>query len=104
VKGGEAISLHEARSARFDALINATPVGMTPNVDASIFEESVPADVVMDMVYNPHETKLLKLARKQGATTIHGIEMLLEQAAHQFEIWTGESAPRSMMKRAIEDH
>lgn len=104
VKGGEAISLHEARSARFDALVNATPVGMTPNVDASIFEESVPADVVMDMVYNPHETKLLKLARKQGATTIHGIEMLLEQAAHQFEIWTGESAPRSMMKRAIEDH
>ncbi len=101
---GEAISLQQAQASHFDALINATPLGMSPNLDGSVFERSIPAGVVMDMVYNPHETKLLKLAKAQGATIIHGIDMLLEQAAHQFEIWTGESAPRSVMKRAIEEH
>jgi shikimate 5-dehydrogenase len=54
------------------------------------------------MVYNPHETLLLKQAKAQGCTVIHGAEMLLQQAVAQFEIWTGESAPHSVMELALE--
>jgi len=99
---GTALTLKDSQSAHFDALIHATPIGMHPHSDACLFEEKIPAGIVMDMVYNPHETKLLKQARSQNATIIHGIDMLLEQAAHQFELWTGETAPRAVMKRAIE--
>jgi shikimate 5-dehydrogenase len=53
------------------------------------------------MVYNPRETLLLKHAAEQGLAVIPGIEMLLEQAAHQFEIWTGETAPRTVMREAL---
>jgi shikimate 5-dehydrogenase len=53
------------------------------------------------MVYNPLETKLLKLAEETGKRTIPGLEMFLEQAAAQFEIWTGEEAPRAAMKNAV---
>ena len=69
---------------------------------ACLFNDAIPADVVLDMVYNPRETVLLKRAAEQGLTVIPGIEMLLEQAAHQFEIWTGETAPRAVMREAIE--
>ncbi len=100
----DAISLRQAEEEHFDVLVHATPVGMSPNADGAIFEDSVPADVVLDMVYNPHETLLLKRAKEQGRTVIHGAEMLLEQAACQFEIWTGESAPRSVMQTALEQH
>jgi shikimate 5-dehydrogenase len=100
---GAALNLQDAQAGHFDVFVNATPLGMSPNVDGCIFEGKIPAAVVMDMVYNPHETRLLKQAREQGATVVHGIDMLLEQAAHQFEIWTGESAPRGVMKRAIEE-
>jgi 3-dehydroquinate dehydratase/shikimate dehydrogenase len=99
---GAALSLKDAQNRQFDALIHATPVGMWPNSDGCLFQDRIPAGIVMDMVYNPHETQLLKLAQAQKATVIHGIDMLLEQAAHQFEIWTGETAPRSVMKRAID--
>ena len=100
---GTAVSLRDAQSAHYDVLVHATPLGMSPHPDASIFTDRIPADIVMDMVYNPHETQLLKLAKAQNATVIYGIDMLLEQAAHQFEIWTGDTAPRAVMKRAIEN-
>jgi shikimate 5-dehydrogenase len=77
---------------------------MFPRVDECLFTDSIPADVVLDMVYNPRETLLLERARQQGRTVIPGQEMLLEQAAHQFEIWTGESAPRTVMHSALEPH
>ncbi len=99
---GSAVTLKDAQSDRYDAFINATPLGMAPNPQGSIFNDKIPSALVMDMVYNPHDTKLLKLAAAQNATLIYGIEMLLEQAAHQFEIWTGDTAPRSVMKRALE--
>jgi 3-dehydroquinate dehydratase / shikimate dehydrogenase len=100
----EAATLREAQSRKYDALVHATPVGMSPKVDECLFCDAIPADVVLDMVYNPHETVLLKRAEQQGCTVIHGSEMLLEQAACQFEIWTGESAPRSVMQSALEQH
>jgi len=76
---------------------------MFPKPDECLFQDTVPADVVLDMVYNPHETLLLRRAKQQGCTIVHGSEMLLEQAACQFEIWTGEAAPRSVMQNAL-DH
>jgi shikimate 5-dehydrogenase len=54
------------------------------------------------MVYNPRETALLKRAKQDGRIVIPGSEMLLEQAIRQFEIWTGERAPRSVMQAALD--
>lgn len=85
-----------------DIVINATPVGMSPQVDA------LPTDlarlrtrVVFDMVYHPFETRLLADARRRGLTAISGLEMLVAQGARQFEIWTGQSAPRALMEQAV---
>lgn len=85
-----------------DAVINATPIGMAPNADA------VPIDLarlrvrlVFDMVYYPMETRLLSEARGRGLITISGLEMLVDQGARQFEIWTGQSAPRALMEQAV---
>jgi 3-dehydroquinate dehydratase/shikimate dehydrogenase len=98
----ETLPLKTAATERFDVLINATPVGMSPHVHESLFQDQIPSDIVLDMVYNPHETELLKRAREQGCKIIYGSEMLLEQAARQFEIWTGEAAPLSTMRAALE--
>ena len=76
-----------------DLLINATPIGMYPNVDASPVEGTIRADVVFDMVYNPAATLLLRQAAAQNKKTVSGIAMFLAQAARQFEIWTGQPAP-----------
>ncbi len=101
---GEALTLKQAQNRDFDVLVHATPVGMLPNTNESLFADRIPGHVVLDMVYNPHETLLLKRAKAQGLTVIPGAEMLLEQAVSQFEIWTGESAPREVMKSALEMH
>jgi 3-dehydroquinate dehydratase/shikimate dehydrogenase len=98
----ETLSLKDAAAHSFDVLVHATPVGMSPNVNESLFRDKIPAEVVLDMVYNPHETALLKQAKAQGCRIIHGSEMLLEQAGRQFEIWTGETAPLSAMRAALE--
>jgi 3-dehydroquinate dehydratase/shikimate dehydrogenase len=73
---------------------------MFPHVNECFFEGDIPGDVVFDMVYNPLETALLRSAREQGKTVIPGIEMFIEQAVRQFEIWTGESAPRAVLQKA----
>jgi 3-dehydroquinate dehydratase / shikimate dehydrogenase len=96
------VSLAQASDAAYDALVHATPVGMHPKVDDNLFPDSIPADVVFDMVYNPHETQLLKHASEQGCEIIYGASMFLEQAAQQFEIWSGETAPRLVMQKALE--
>lgn len=100
----ETISLQEAQTRHFDALVHATPVGMSPKAGECLFNDRIPADVVLDMVYNPQETLLLKRAKQQSCTVIPGSEMLIEQAALQFEIWTGESAPRTLMQSALDQH
>jgi 3-dehydroquinate dehydratase/shikimate dehydrogenase len=76
-----------------DLLINATPVGMYPNVEDSLAEGTIAAGMVFDMVYNPTITQLLRNAQSQGKTIIQGGVMLAAQAARQFEIWTGKPAP-----------
>ncbi|HID47729.1 MAG TPA: shikimate dehydrogenase, partial [Methanococcaceae archaeon] len=76
----------------YHILIHATPVGMYPHVNVKpvIDLEGIPRDmVVMDLIYNPRETALLREAKKRGAKTINGIGMLVYQGALAFEIWTG---------------
>lgn len=99
--GAEMKPISQASKGAYDALVNATSVGMYPNADACLFTDRVPGEVVFDMVYNPRETVLIRMARAQGATVICGHEMFLEQAAQQFETWTGETAPRSIMREAL---
>jgi 3-dehydroquinate dehydratase/shikimate dehydrogenase len=98
--GAEALSREQAEARKFDALVHATPLGMTPNIDKCFFRDKIPAALVFDMVYTPMETELLKRAKAQKAVVIPGIEMFLEQAARQFEIWTGQKAPRAVMEQA----
>src|SRR5581483_1015073 len=98
--GGEALLREQLNGRRFDALVHATPLGMSPHPEACFFPDAIPADLVFDMVYNPLETTLLRHAASQGATVISGLQMFLEQAGRQFEIWTGASAPRSVMEKA----
>jgi 3-dehydroquinate dehydratase/shikimate dehydrogenase len=100
VCGAEPLLREQLESRRFDALVHATPLGMSPNTKACFFNGSIPADVVFDMVYNPLETELIRRARDQNCEVIPGLQMFLEQAVRQFEIWTGENAPRSLMEKA----
>ena len=90
----------QAEAGGFDALVHCTPVGMFPHSDECFFRDRIPAELVFDMVYNPLETQLIKRAAAAGKTVVPGLQMFLEQAAHQFEIWTGESAPRPAMEKA----
>jgi 3-dehydroquinate dehydratase / shikimate dehydrogenase len=100
VTGAEPLMRDQMAGRKFDALVHATPLGMFPHANECFFEGEVPAEVVLDMVYNPMETLLLKRAREQGRTVIPGLEMFIEQAVRQFEIWTGETAPRAIMQKA----
>jgi 3-dehydroquinate dehydratase / shikimate dehydrogenase len=98
--GAESLLREQMNGRKFDALVHATPLGMFPNSDACFFPGAIPASLVFDMVYNPLETTLLRHAASQGLTIISGLQMFLEQATRQFEIWTGASAPRSVMEKA----
>src|ERR1700682_563742 len=92
--GGEPLLREQAEARKFDAVVHATPLGMYPNTEGCFFQNSIPADLVFDMVYNPIETVLTRHAAQQGLTVISGLQMFVEQAVRQFEIWTGCSAPR----------
>ena len=86
-------------------IINSTLVGMFPDVDDSPtnLSESFHKDqLVFDMIYNPTETKLLNLAKQQGAATLGGLKMLVHQAAKSFELWTGEEPPVEKLFRSLE--
>jgi shikimate dehydrogenase len=89
-----------------DILVNATSVGMKPNATQSpVAPEWLKPDLaVMDIVYNPIETKLDKDAKAAGAKVISGVEMLIYQGAASFEIWTGHSAPVEVMRKAALNH
>jgi shikimate dehydrogenase len=87
-------------------LIHATPIGMHPKVEASLVPpELLHGDLsVMDIVYNPHQTKLLRDAQAKGLKVIPGIEMFVNQAMIQFQKWTGQAPPRSVMREVVLDH
>jgi 3-dehydroquinate dehydratase/shikimate dehydrogenase len=85
----------------FDVIVNATPVGMDNQKDSPLHEDEIKAKLVFDMVYDPMETRLLRMAKERGAQTIAGSEMFVHQAARQFEIWTGKPAPWDDMLRVV---
>jgi len=86
-------------------LVNATPVGMSPNVADSPMprghaEAFSARTIVVDLVYNPIETKFLADAKRAGARTIGGLGMLVHQGATAFKLWTGKDAPVDVMWQA----
>jgi shikimate dehydrogenase len=96
--------VESARAA--DLLVNATPVGMSPKVDGSIWPDEVvvPSHLtVFDLVYNPQDTRLLKQASQAGAQPIGGLDMLVRQGALSFEMWTGVEPPIDVMRAACRE-
>ena len=99
--GGQAVARAALRREFFDAIVNCTPVGMHPRGGSPLRSADLNCRMVMDMVYRPRDTELLQIARRKGIETISGVEMFLAQGAAQYEIWTGERAPESAVRRAI---
>lgn len=100
--GGEAIERRQLRGEFFDAIVNATPVGMYPASGAAPLEaRELNCRVVMDLIYRPIKTRLLEIAERRGLETISGVEMFLTQGMAQFEIWTGVRAPEAAIRRAV---
>ena len=99
----KALKHEQFAKQHFDVLLNSTPCGMAGNKQAlPIAEDELNAGLVFDMVYNPLETPLLKLAKARGIPVVTGLEMFVQQGARQFEIWTGKPAPEAEMLRVVE--
>jgi len=97
------VPLEKVEGLAADVLINTTPVGMHPQIDAmpvpvGIFQKEM---VVMDIVYTPLETEFLKHARAAGCEIVDGLNMFVLQGARQFELWTGLEAPIDIMREAV---
>ena len=99
--GGQVVARADLAHEFFDAIVNCTPIGMHPHGGSPLASAELNCRIVMDMVYRPRETELLQLARRKGIETISGVEMFLAQGFAQYEIWTGERAPESAMRRAV---
>jgi len=85
-------------------IINATSVGMSPEVDdapTTIPESFTRDQIVFDFIYTPLQTKFLKLAASQGAITVNGLRMLVEQGSKSFELWTGQKMPIEQVYKAL---
>jgi len=95
-------SFSEIGNIKADCLINTTPVGMYPKdkspVKAGVLEAY---KYVMDVIYNPLKTKLLKDAQKRGCGIISGLDMFVNQGSEQLRLWTGVEPPRALMKKTI---
>lgn len=90
--------------ADFDLLVNATPLGMSPNIAETPMDGRLlrPGLLVFDIVYNPPKTRLLSEAEAAGARTLSGVGMLVYQGAEAFRLWTGRNAPIDLMMRTVE--
>jgi 3-dehydroquinate dehydratase / shikimate dehydrogenase len=100
--GSKTIKKDALSKTTFDVIVNATPVGMAGVKTTPILEAAdLNTKLVFDLVYNPLETPLLRLARQQSIPIITGIEMFVQQGARQFEIFTGKPAPEEEMLRVV---
>ena len=100
--GAKVIKREAVPKTAFDVILNATPVGMAGQNGAAILTaEDLKTKYVFDLVYNPIDTPLIRLARQQGIPVITGVEMFVQQGARQFEIWTGKPAPEEEMLRVV---
>ena len=92
-------------AGKVDLLLNATSLGLKTSDASPLDEKQFPlrnARAVFDMIYRPAETKLLRAAHRAGCKTANGLGMLLYQGAAALEIWSGQSAPISVMRHALE--
>ncbi len=98
-----AVPLADIERVEADVIANATPVGMYPNVERTPLPTSMlrAGQVVFDAVYNPLRTQLLTEADAAGCRTVPGVEMFVGQAVAQFELWTGKTAPREVMRNVV---
>lgn len=96
-------ALNEIGKIEADCLINTTPVGMYPDIDKSPVDCAVLAgyECVMDVIYNPLRTKLLRDAQKRGCRVISGVDMFVHQGAEQIKLWTGKQPDRALMKKVV---
>jgi shikimate dehydrogenase len=96
--------LSEFKADSYEIMVNTTPLGMAPRADEMpvAVEKLRPGLVVMDIVYNPLKTRLLREAAGAGCTTIDGLSMFVHQGARQFELWTGMKAPVDIMRMTVE--
>ena len=100
--GGEAVVRARLGKEFFDAVVNATPIGMFPAIERSpLTARELNCRLVFDLIYRPVETRLLQLAARHGIETVSGLEMFLAQGTAQWEIWTGQRAPVAAMRRAV---
>ena len=101
--GGNFLPLSECHRIQCEVMVNATSVGMKPDIEAMPVPESILQEdmVVMDIVYNPLQTMLLKKAAEIDCITVDGVAMLVNQGAKQFELWTGREAPTEIMRMAV---
>jgi 3-dehydroquinate dehydratase/shikimate dehydrogenase len=100
--GGEAIPRKRVAREFFDAIVNATPVGMHPRAEGSPLEaRELNCRLVFDTIYRPRVTKLLQLAARRKIEIVSGLEMFVAQGTAQWEIWTGQRAPVDAMRRAV---
>jgi len=95
--------LSELGNISADCLINTTPVGMMPDTDKSPVESAILKNFrcVVDVIYHPLETKLLKDAEKAGCVTVSGLDMFIHQGAEQIKLWTGQEPPKRYMKQIV---
>ncbi len=96
------LPLKEISKVESDLLVQTTPVGMVPHEDQCLLgpESLKKGMIVMDVIYNPLETRLIRMARDQGCTPINGLTMFIHQGAEQFRQWTGLHPPLSDMTEA----
>jgi shikimate dehydrogenase len=98
-----ALSDYAEVSGRFDIIVNTTPVGMHPDLDASPLRADLlrPSQIVYDIIYNPEETALLRTARAAGCRTLNGLGMLVHQGIASFRLWTGVDADPAFFYKGI---
>lgn len=100
--GGDVVPRRALRTEYFDAILNSTPVGMHPQAAVSPLEpRELNCRIVMDLIYRPQRTQLLRLALQRGIATVSGVEMFLAQGIAQWEIWTERRAPEAAMRAAV---
>jgi shikimate 5-dehydrogenase len=99
---GKVVPRRALKSETFDAILNATPIGMHPHDRISpLSARELNCRVVMDLINRPHMTQLLKLAARKGIATVSGVEMFVPQGVAQWELWTRKRAPESIMRKAV---
>lgn len=100
------VPLSDIETVKADCLVNTTPVGMAPKVMESPVEKRVLSRYryVVDVIYNPLKTRLLRDAEQEGCTVVSGLSMFVHQGAEQIKLWTGQEPPRMYMKHVVEQY